>query len=41
MPGVYIGSQGIFADDANTFRETLPKPKYVVCHRKLSWSYRR
>ena len=27
MPSVYIGSQGIFADDTNTFRETLPKPK--------------
>ena len=41
MPGVYIGSQGIFADDTNTFRETLPKPKYGESHRKLSWSYRR
>ena len=36
-----IGSESIFADDTNTFRETLPKPKYGVSYRKLSWSYRR
>ena len=36
-----IGSESIFADDTNTFHETLPKPKYGVSYRKLSWSYRR
>ena len=36
-----IGSESVFADDKNTFRETLPKPKYRVSYRKLSWSYRR
>ena len=28
-----IGSHGIFADDTNTFQETLPRSKYGVSHR--------